>query len=48
MRTWLVIYKERGQTKTKVIMAKEFGDVISEIFVYLALGDIKGVFEVAR
>lgn len=48
MRTWLVIYKERDQTKTKVIMAKEFGDVISEILVYLALGDIKGIFEVAR
>jgi hypothetical protein len=47
MRTWLVIYKEKGETKTRVIMAKEFGDVISEILVYLALGDIKGIFEVA-
>lgn len=48
MRAWLVIYKERDQTKTKLIMAKKFGDVVSEILVYLALGDIKGVFEVAR
>ena len=48
MRTWLVIYKERGQTKTKVIMANDFNEVVADICKYLVFEDVKGVFEVAR
>lgn len=48
MRTWLVIYEENGTTKTRVLMAKTFTDIIVDICEYVTLEDIKGIFEVAR
>ena len=48
MRTWLVIYKENGTTKTRLLMAETFNEIVADICKYLALEDIKGIFEVAR
>jgi hypothetical protein len=48
MRTWLVIYKEKGEVKSKVVMAKTFDDAVFEIWDKLICADIKAVFEVAK
>lgn len=48
MRTWLVIYKENGEIKTMVIMAKHFDDVVYEVWGNANCDQIKGIFEVAR
>lgn len=49
MRTWLVIYKENGETKSQLIMAKTFDDVVYEVWDLMSANcDVKGIFEVAR
>ena len=48
MRTWLVIYKENGEVKSKVLMAKNFDDLVYEIWSELDRANIKAIFEVAR
>lgn len=48
MRTWLVIYKENGEIKTMVIMAKHFDDVVYEVWDKINSENVKGIFEVAR
>jgi hypothetical protein len=49
MRTWLVIYKEKGETKTQLIMAKTFDDAVYEVWNLMSLNCVvKGIFEVAK
>ena len=50
MKTWIVIYKEKGETKSKLIMARTFDDVISEMIwnIELVVGEIKAIIEVAK
>ena len=48
MRTWLIIYEEFGEIKTKTIMAKGFEEVADELIFVSRFAEIKGVFEVAR
>lgn len=48
MRTWIVIYKEKGKTKSKVIRAKTFDDAVIDAWREFFECDIKAVFEVAK
>lgn len=48
MRTWLVIYKEKGEVKSKIVIAKTFDEAVYELWSDLADFDIKGIFEVVR
>ena len=48
MRTWLVIYEEYPEIKTKIIMANIFEEVLEELTFLSRYADIKGVFEVVR
>lgn len=48
MRTWLVIYKRKGEIGRAIVMAKTFDDAVYEIWNDLADADIKGIFEVAK
>lgn len=48
MRTWLVIYNEKGEIRSKVILAKTFDDAVYGVWDELSYADIKAIFEVAR
>jgi hypothetical protein len=44
----MVIYKEKGEVKSRIIMAKTFDDAVYEVWCELSDFDIKAIFEVAR
>ncbi len=46
MRTWMVIYKENEETKSRIITAKNFDDLVYSVWRYMASCDIKAIFEV--
>lgn len=48
MKTWIVMYKEKGEVKSQIIKAKTFDDAVYEVWVELSDFDIKAIFEVAR
>ena len=48
MRTWMVIYKRKGEVESAIVMAKTFDDAVYEIWHKYSNCDIKGIFEVAR
>lgn len=47
MRTWIVVYKEKGVPKSLIIMAKTFNDAVCEVWKYMPNDAISGIFEVA-
>lgn len=48
MKTWIVMYKEKGEVKSRIIMAKAFDDAVYEVWGELKNAEIKAIFEVAR
>jgi hypothetical protein len=48
MKTWIVIYKEKSEAKSAIIMAKTFEDAVYGIWNDFRGAIIKGIFEVAR
>ena len=48
MKTWIVMYKEKGEVKSQIIMAKTFDDAVYEVWGELNNAEIKAIFEVAR
>ena len=48
MKTWIVMYKEKGEVKSRIIMAKTFDDAVYGVWDELSYVDIKAVFEVAK
>jgi hypothetical protein len=48
MKTWIVIYNEKGEVKSQIIMAKTFDDAVYEVWDLLQRTDVKGLFEVSR
>lgn len=48
MRTWMVIYKEKGTTKSKVVLSNDFDDAVYAIWSEFGKCEIKAIFEVAR
>lgn len=47
MKTWIVVYKDKGVTHSSVIKAKTFDDAVYEVWELFNKYDVKAILEVA-